>query len=396
MKGRVRVVLGTVYPYDESRVWGGVEAVALHLVHALARRDDLELHVVSCNRTIKRSFIEKRGSVTFHWVATGQRLYALRAVTVNAWRVRRTYGHVQPDVIHAQGFTEYAVACRSTYKLVLSVHGVEPLVKSVDLDPQYAGLVGHYRRWMVREMARRSVRYARYVISNAGGYAVSVLETLLGKQPIAYIANPIGDEFFPPLTEMPADSQTVLYVGNIIARKRAIDLVQAFGQVVRWAPEAKLHLLGPIVERPYYESMMQQVARLGLEGSVTHEPRLTQAALKQGLNTCSVVALCSSQETAPMALSVAMAMGRPVVATGVGGVPWLVEDGSSGYLVDVGDVDAIAVHLTELLKDGRKRREFGYRGREIAEELFRSDRVAEQTLQVYLALLGNRDSMRDE
>jgi len=315
---------------------------------------------------------------------------------VDAWRVRGIYDQIQPDVIHAQGFSEYAIACRSTYRLALSIHGVEALVESGNLDPHYVGLVGAYRRWMLREIARRSVRYAHCVISNAGEYTVSALETLLRNRPIAYIANPIGDEFFPPLPELSGDSPTVLYVGNIIARKRVIDLVRAFSQVVRWIPEAKLHLLGPIVEPQYYASMMQQVAKLGLQNSVAHEPSLTQAALMQSLNSCGVIALCSSQETAPMALSVAMAMGRPVVATHVGGVPWLVEDGHSGYLVDVGDVDAIAVHLTKLLKDGRRRREFGYRGREIAEELFRADRVAEQTLQVYLALLGNPESLGEE
>ena len=385
---RLRVALGTVYPYDESRVRGGVEAVALHLVHALAKQGDVELHVVSCNRTIKRSFTEQRGPVTFHWLATEQRLYGLRAVTVDAWRVQRVYDQIRPDVVHAQGCSEYAIACRSTDKLVLSIHGVEPLVEWASGDTHFAGPVGAYRLWIGREIIRRSLQNADCVISNAGEYTVSVLRTFLNKQAIVYIANPVGDDFFPPWTEPPTDNPTVLYVGNIIARKRVIDLVQAFRQVIRWIPAAKLHLLGPIVERQYYESMIQEITKWGLEGSVTHESELTQVTLKERLNSCLVFTLCSAQETAPMALSAAMAVGRPVVATRIGGIPWLVEDSSSGYLVDVGDIDMIATRLIELLRDRHKTCRFGHRGREIAEERFRADRVAERTLQTYRALTG--------
>ncbi len=91
MSKRVRVALGTVYPYDESRIHGGVEAVALYLVNALAKHSDIDLHVVSCNRKVRCDFSERRGNVTFHWLPTCPQLYTLRAATVDAWRVRRVY-----------------------------------------------------------------------------------------------------------------------------------------------------------------------------------------------------------------------------------------------------------------------------------------------------------------
>lgn len=68
----LRVALGSIYPYDETQVRGGVEAVALYLARALGRREDVDLHIVSCNRSVDRDHTEQRGRITFHWLATRQ------------------------------------------------------------------------------------------------------------------------------------------------------------------------------------------------------------------------------------------------------------------------------------------------------------------------------------
>jgi glycosyltransferase involved in cell wall biosynthesis len=102
---------------------------------------------------------------------------------------------------------------------------------------------------------------------------------------------------------------------------------------------------------------------------------------------CAVVLLASVQETAPMTVIEAMAAGKPVVATRVGGVPHLVENGSSGFTVAVGDVESLASRVLTLLDDRDLRCRMGQRGRELAQR-FRAETVADAYRRLYYELAG--------
>lgn len=88
-----------------------------------------------------------------------------------------------------------------------------------------------------------------------------------------------------------------------------------------------------------------------------------------------------------MAVIESMAAGKPVVATRVGGVPDLVEDGRSGFIVEPGDVAGFARCIVELLTDKDLRRRMGQRSRQLAER-FRLETVAGKYRQLYYKVAG--------
>src|SRR5438067_1973853 len=98
-----------------------------------------------------------------------------------------------------------------------------------------------------------------------------------------------------------------------------------------------------------------EVARLGLNADVSILGRLDEAAMLQAYRDAAVVTLASVLETAPMSLAEALAAGRPVVATRVGGVEWVVADQVTGVLVESGDNEGLAEQLTRLLTDSQWR-----------------------------------------
>jgi glycosyltransferase involved in cell wall biosynthesis len=97
--------------------------------------------------------------------------------------------------------------------------------------------------------------------------------------------------------------------------------------------------------------------------------------------------LPSANEGTPVVAIEALAAGRPVVATRVGGVPDVVTDGEDGYLVDVGDVQAIAAALERLARDPELRRSFGDRGRELVVPRYRVERLVDDVDALYRELL---------
>jgi glycosyltransferase involved in cell wall biosynthesis len=163
-----------------------------------------------------------------------------------------------------------------------------------------------------------------------------------------------------------ADPPEVLYVGRLSEEKGIRELVQAtegFNLVV--AGDGPLRDLVP-----------------NALGFVPHDEAQKLIA------RAAVVVLPSHREGLPMVLLEAMAHGRAIVATPVGGIPSLVEDGVTGLIVPRGDPEAFRQAITRLLDDPALRRDLGSAARERVQEVASWDRVVEETLSAYEAALA--------
>jgi glycosyltransferase involved in cell wall biosynthesis len=131
-----------------------------------------------------------------------------------------------------------------------------------------------------------------------------------------------------------------------------------------------------------YEHLLRAEAeRLGVAGRVVFAGyRSDVPALLAG---CDVFCLPSSKEGLPLVVLEAMAQGKPVVATAVGGTPELVLDGVTGLLVPPGDARALADALGALLADPARARRLGEAGRERVLREFSADAAAERVLELY-------------
>jgi glycosyltransferase involved in cell wall biosynthesis len=100
----------------------------------------------------------------------------------------------------------------------------------------------------------------------------------------------------------------------------------------------------------------------------------------------------SRSEGSPVVAMEAMALGKPVVATAVGGVPEVVPGGETGVLVQAGDAQALADGILELLRDPARAQEMGERGRQRAAREFDVNDMVEKTKAVYADVM--RDDLR--
>jgi glycosyltransferase involved in cell wall biosynthesis len=199
------------------------------------------------------------------------------------------------------------------------------------------------------------------------------------------IDNPVDERFFRVVRrEQPG---RILCVGWINERKNTLGSVQAFARVIRNGAQATLAIAGIHKDQDYYDRVIACVREHGLANRVEFLGQIGRDRLEQELGRASIVLLPSRQENAPMAIAEAMAAGVPVVTTNRCGMPYMVHEGKSGFLVDPDDQGSIAQRLGELLRDDELRPQMGACGREIALDRFHPEKVARRTRGVYASMI---------
>jgi glycosyltransferase involved in cell wall biosynthesis len=160
---------------------------------------------------------------------------------------------------------------------------------------------------------------------------------------------------------VPAGAPLVVSV-SVLRRQKALDLLVRAGARVRADfPDLRIAIAGAGFEEER-ALLLSLTAELGLEDAVLLVgPRRDVADL---LAAADVAVNCSSFEGTPLAVIEYMAAGKAIVATRVGGVPEIVEDGVHGLLVEPGDVDGLAAAIAALLRDPARRAELGARALE--------------------------------
>jgi N-acetyl-alpha-D-glucosaminyl L-malate synthase BshA len=186
----------------------------------------------------------------------------------------------------------------------------------------------------------------------------------------------LRDRFAAPCTGI------VAHVSNFRSVKRPQDAVRVL-QRVRQRTQARLVMVGDGPERAPTEELALE---LGLGDAV--EFLGGQQAVAPILAIADVLLLPSQLESFGLAALEAMACEVPVVAYAVGGVPELVVDGETGYLVPFGDIDAMADRAAELLSDPDRRRTLGAQARRRAEQHFSRERMVETYESYYRSLLN--------
>jgi glycosyltransferase involved in cell wall biosynthesis len=383
----VKVAILGDYPLAPNRITGGVEAVVSYLVAELKRFEDLDLHVVTLREDIQERHICRDGNLTVHYLPAAYRFANVTLFVVNKVRLLRELAAIKPDVIHAHIAGTYAeVAHMTGLPTVLTPHGI--CHRERVLEP------GWLNRWMRAPLTARvekaSVRRARHLIS-ISPYIQEEFGSLI-RGTVYPIENPIAEKYFtlPDLGE----PGRVLYAGYISRRKTVHHLIQAMALVRDRVPTACLRLAGAVDGESCWQIVQATVKDLNLEECVNFLGCLDEDHLFEEYERCEMLVLSSRQETAPMVIQQAMAAGKPVVATRVGGVPYLVHHEHTGLLVEYGDVDGLADAISLLLSNGSLRRRTGLAARAEAERRFRAADVARRTCQIYYAILGGGNNAR--
>jgi glycosyltransferase involved in cell wall biosynthesis len=380
----MRIAIVGDYPLDESKMWGGVESAFAYLARELARLDNLELHIVTMGppEAANRRGVARNGAI-LHVLPQFPRFEFARNFETYRNRLKGMLAEIKPDLVHAQGATDHAYAAlRLSYPTVVTVHGVQ------SEDGKHQGtLLSRARKTLYGLLIERyNLSHTRNLIA-IGKYVAQYFQRMLRSDVQVYlIPNAIEEHYFDLQGE--GNGGTILYAGRVIRRKRLLDLVQAFATLAATIPSAQLRVAGEFDSEPgYAEQVWRAIADSKLENRVRMLGGLSEEAIRCEYANCDLLALPSIQETTPMVIAQAMAASKPVVATPVGGVAEMVQDGETGILVPVGDTSRLADGLRRVLCDAPLRKRMGHAAHQYAVENYLAANVARKTYAAYSDIL---------
>jgi glycosyltransferase involved in cell wall biosynthesis len=196
-----------------------------------------------------------------------------------------------------------------------------------------------------------------------------------------------GDEgvAFRRLFGVGPDEFVVGWIGRMTAIKRVGDILLAFRRLRELGVPARLCLVG---DGPDREEIEQRAHDLGIARHTLFVGYQRDVAPYYSFFDAFV--LPSANEGTPVVAIEALAAGCPVVATNVGGTPDVVEDGTDGILVRVGDIDAIAGALERIARDSELRRRLTAHGRERVVARYRVERLVDDVDALYRELLSEK------
>jgi glycosyltransferase involved in cell wall biosynthesis len=193
----------------------------------------------------------------------------------------------------------------------------------------------------------------------------------------------------PPTTGGSRDGAVrFLFLGNLTRRKGAYDLLAATVRAREAGLKAEVRLAGGEVQPGTRQALQQAIADAGCEDQVKVLGYLDGPAKDEALLASDCLVLPSYAEGLPMVVLEAMAYGLPVIATRIGAVPEAVTDGQEGFLIEVGDVEALADRMFRIAADADLRRRMGAAARRRAEAEFSLDTMADRVLAIYSEVLS--------
>ena len=178
------------------------------------------------------------------------------------------------------------------------------------------------------------------------------------------------------------DEAILMHLSNFRPVKRLVDVVKIFAQVVRQVP-AQLILVGDGPDRSAAEWLAHD---LGIQARVHFMGKLER--VNELLPLADILLMPSELESFGLAALEAMACKVPSIATRVGGVPELIDDGVTGLLYEVGDIDGMALGALGLLRDPERLNAMREAGRKTAQNRFCSTLVVPHYVRYYEQVLG--------
>lgn len=375
------------YPMSTSEIYGGTSTVAYNLVNCLIKYTDVKIITFTFVPGIKKKqYYNKDKQLS---IIRYPAKFKFSSIT-NCYRQKKVFKKFlkenKIDIIHSQCTSVYTkLAVNSNLPNVFTVHGIR--LKEIEM---VRNKIGYLRYSLTRRTVLENYRKAtNIVVTNR--YTKEQINPY-HKASIWEIRNPIDETYFDLYQKKRIEPGNILMASGIRRRKDIITAILAVKKILEYNKDIVLvlNITGP-EESDYKKEVLSIISNLGLKNNIHIHGLVSEEEIKYLYSIADIVLLTSLEETSPMALIQAVASGKPIVTTNVGGVSEIVIENKNSFIVNVKDYHNIAVSILKLLNDRKLRDNFAANSYKIARQNWSTKGIALKTYDMYKTILNIRD-----
>ncbi len=348
---------------------------------------EIELHILTETAKIRHdeSFVDS--GVNFHLVRSRSSipftlkgfpswapLDAATKFLLNRRKLGRYIDKIQPDLLHIHG-TE------TVYGLMAIKPGLPVLVSLQGIITKISEQERNLRYRLIQKFERDTIRRSTFFIAKTP-FARDFIRSINPDARVFEIENPMNEVFFSTIRH-PGVEKLAVFIGYLAKEKGIEDLLAATARL----SDLRLVVVGR--GNGEYERELLGIANsLGISSRVKWTGYLAPGEIAELFSKASLLVLPSYAENSPNVVSEAMCSGVPVVASDVGGIPQMISDGNTGFLVPPGDVDSLVSAIDRVTSNPALADKMGREARKGATGRFDPRLAAERVSTAYEEVLA--------
>ena len=344
------------FPLDPRLIRGGVEASIYGLSVELAKNHEVIVFDIPCY-SIQADGIESENNLQIYRFKTyfNRNIGALARIPTFA----KLITELKPEVCHLHTTSLFSLVLVVFLKIfriktMLTVHGLlhiekrNILRKKRNLSNLLKYIQQSVTEFILLDLMRTVIVDTQYVSEEIDKYRREL--KIIHKPVCKVIPQGINPLYF-DIKRNAIVKGKLLSVGAISRRKGHLMLLESIRILKQRGIDVKLMITGIKSEPEYYNLLLDKIHEYDLKAEVSVSTDLPLEEIVKHYADAEIFVLHTQEESQGIVFCEAMAVGLPVVATNVGGVPWVIEHGLNGLLCDYGDCDQFATNILELLSN---------------------------------------------
>jgi glycosyltransferase involved in cell wall biosynthesis len=371
---RVMMVAGDPISCDN---YGGVEEHTGNLIRYLSNIEQLDLQVF----IFPNPYTIRQRRIHYLNRLTGKRLLYPLIGILDVIRLKKIIKRSMPDIVHFQGtsplFCIAALLIQRKYSVIITMHGI--LMRETRYRSEGNLILGILSRYIERYTVIKLEHLI--VVAPQIKNIINIRKNRTYVVPNGVDLNEI-EKVAPAIIEK---EHLIMFIGSLVELKGVHILIEALRVAKLSIPDIHLLVAG---SGPQEMRLKEMVLASGLNDNVSFLGYLTGEAKFSHIKAAMFLIVPSLWESLPIVVLEGMACSKAIVASNVGGIPYLIENRINGYLVEPGDVQDLAQKIILLLENDEVLVSMGKASLEKVRE-FTWENIARETFEVYSTIINS-------
>lgn len=372
----MKIIIVAPYPYPGNPTKGGVEAVVYNLLEGFRYFPEIQVLVLSFMHSIDNE-VQVAENIVVRFIKQKYKSIKIELKRHAAEVLLRVNESWQPDIIHVEGNGSNLLLFHPSYasKLIYTQHGI--LSEERKAHKSLRSKINFWLSECIECKYRKKIHNWIFISNYNKNLNQDLIKLGINNKLIYNPVNPLYYE----VKVTTFNNQSVYFVGVLTYRKGIHILVEALGKVKN---NIHANVIGGFGSNEYRKQIKNLINRVGKQENVTFYGWKNSTEIQDIVTNDLFMILPSYQETLPVVIAEAMAMGKIVIATNICGIPEMVIDNVTGFLFEPGNSDALAQLLDKVSKMPKSQLEvMSQKAKERALLLYYPKQVAQDHIDFY-------------